>query len=195
MQFHPTPKGGGYLAPFTPASVSLWIGVGPDDGSAIVQPVLGYDHQETQKRWAIAAWAVRGKEDCGCGPKGHSEWRYPQVGDILNLALDYDRGLWKIVITDVTSHQSTWCSSAVVGNSGVEVFGGILEGVGLFTRLQGESVADKNLPGTATFSNIHSDVLLTLKGVVHPDARECFTNLGVDISRDSKTVTLHTANR
>ena len=32
------------------AFVSLWIGVGPDDGSAIVQPVLGYDHQETGEK-------------------------------------------------------------------------------------------------------------------------------------------------
>ena len=177
------------------AFVSLWIGVGPDDGSAIVQPVLSYDHQETGKKWAIAAWAVRnGEGDCGCGPKGHSEWQYPQVGDRLNLALDYDKGRWRIEIADVTSHQITWCSSAVVGNSDVEVFGGVLEGFGLFKTLNGENVADKNLPGVATFSKIQSNVPLTLNGVVHPDAQKCFTNLGVGISQDLKSVTLHTAN-
>jgi hypothetical protein len=178
------------------AFVSLWIGVGPDDGSAIVQPVLGYDHQETDKKWAIAAWAIGPNGgDIACGPKGHSEWRYPQVGDRLNFALDYNSGRWRIEITDVTSHQSTWCSSAVVGDSDVEVFGGVLEGFGLFKTLNGENVADKNLPGVATFSKIQSNVPLTLKGVVHPDAQKCFTNLGVDISRDSKSVTLRTANR
>jgi hypothetical protein len=178
------------------AFVSLWIGVGPDDGSAIVQPVLGYDHTETGPKWAIAAWALGPNgDDIACGPNGHSEWRYPQVGDRLNLTLDYDRGRWKIDITDVTSHRSTWCSSDVVGNSDVEVFGGVLEGYKLHTVIKGENIADKNLPGVATFSNIQSNVRLTLKGVVHPDAQKCFTNLGVDISQDSKIVTLHTANR
>jgi hypothetical protein len=178
------------------AFVSLWIGVGPDDGSAIVQPVLGYDHQETGKRWAIAAWAVRnGGGDIACGPKGHSEWYYPNTGDTLNLALNYDSGRWEIAVTDVTSRRSTRCSSAVVGNSDVEVFGGVLEGAGLFKTLNGENIADKNLPGTATFSKIQSNVPLTLRGVVDPNARNCFTNLGVDVSADSKMVTLHTANR
>ena len=75
------------------------------------------------------------------------------------------------------------------------MLGGVLEGVGLFKTLNGENIADKNLPGVATFSKIQSNVPLTLKGVVHPDAQKCFTNLGVDISQDSKSVTLRTANR
>jgi hypothetical protein len=176
------------------AFATLWIGV--DSSTGLVQPVLGYDHQETGKRWAIAAWAIRpGDEgDSACGPKGHSEWYYPKTGETLNLALNYDGGRWEIVITDVTSHRSTRCFSDVVGTSDVEVFGGVLEGRNLIKTFNGRDIGDTNLPGTSTFSRIQSNVPLTLTGVVDPNARNYFTNLGVDVSSDSRSVTLHTAN-
>ena len=177
------------------AFATLWIGV--ESSTGLVQPVLGYDHQETGKRWAIAAWAIRpgGESDIACGPKGHSEWYYPKTGETLNLALNYDIGQWEIVITDVTSHRSTRCFSDVVGTSDVTVYGGVLEGANMFYKVDpGQEVGDKNLPGTATFSKIQCNVPLTLMGVVDPKAGQYFTNLGVGISSDSKTVTLHTAN-
>jgi len=64
----------------------------------------------------------------------------------------------------------------------------------MYKELSGQQVGDKNLPGTATFSKIQSNVPLTLTGVVDPNARNYFTNLGVDVSSDSRSVTLHTAN-
>ena len=179
----------------TNAFATLWIGV--ESSTGLVQPVLGYDHQLTGKKWAIAAWAIRPGDvgDIACGPDGHSEWYYPNTGDTLNLALNYDIGRWRIAITDVTSHRSTWCFSDIVGDSDVTVYGGVLEGRNMYKELVGQEVGDTNLPGIATFSNIWSTVPLTLTGAVDPNARNYFTNLGVDVSADSKMVILHTANR
>jgi hypothetical protein len=195
----------GYLVvpsdPTTPpgvnhAYITLWNGV--ESSTGLVQPVLEWDHQHTGKYWTIAAWAIRDwKEDCECGPRGHSERYVTRSGHTLKLWLYWiaSEHKWAINIRDETDGKSRWCSSSAVGTSDVTVYGGVLEGAKLIKTFGGQEVGDKNLPGTATFSNIQSNVPLTLTGVVDPNARNYFTNLGVDISPDLKSATLHTANR
>ena len=168
--------------------ISLWNGVGSKDGNAIVQPVLEWDHQDTGKKWTIAAWSV---PKGNCGSKGHSDRIDTSVGNKIKGKLHYSDSTngWQIDIGDETQGKTTSCSSNVVSNTDVEVFGGILEGRKLW-----HNQGDKNMPGTSEFYDMSYDVTVSLTGFVNSEAQKYFNSLQAEIVKDPSKVKLHTAN-
>ena len=167
--------------------ITYWTGIGSPDGNKLIQPVLEWDHPNTGKYWTIAAWEIDGNDD-----KTGDRIRV-SPGDKIKFELHYSTTLksWSIDISNTNTppalRKTSHLDSEILGNTNLEVFGGVLEGAKLLYIC-----GDGALPESTTFYGYLYDVPIKLSPKVYPNAKQHYRNIGIDIRTNPPQVKLST---
>jgi hypothetical protein len=164
----------------------IFNGIQPQDESSIVQPVLEYNYDGSD-RWTVAPWAVVNGDDAFTGHRFDVDEDDRLMGRLLwNLG---DRE-WYIEIKDLTSnHASTMESDLIETDYDLEVF----------LALEGYHIeSDNDVCSDITFHDIITkdedgdDIDIEWHERVVPEALSYLTELNVKIERSQ--IILETAN-